>query len=616
MTGALHITLTTSSSVGLINLTRIDDGFRGCNTNFFHDSVSPAALDQIASFLFKGRNSAGSVTSYGGIYSEIVDPTWPNPKGRLVLRVLGTTGTAEADLVHGLHVIAGGIDVVADKGGTTAGTIWVGGDVTISSARKLFCTGMRIEGLTTPNGKILTLEADGDVVERALTELAAQIDFHSLASATPASDDEIVIWDTSAGSYKKSAISGLPSGEGGGGVTDHGALTGLSDDDHNQYLTTTRHDTTDRHALGTVVPHDTFLGLTDTPVNYTGAAGKTVVVNQAGNGIEFVAASGGGNGGPWFGDGCDGDIALDGTNTFSWASKSGSPAVYTLNRPVYADDITITNGAEINTNGYHLYISGTVTGALVCRSNGGAGGVGQAGNSGGTGGSAGAAAHAAGSLPAALAGRAGGLGYDSGYSGTAGNAQTNCDTLAAQAGSAGGRGGNYTASPPTNGSAAAGGTVTKLSYSDRSTMSLATMRIQVGATLGQWSLHGGGGSGGGGAYVSDGYSGGGGGSGGNGGNSVICVRTVAAGSSITQECKGGAGGGGGAGYDSHAGGGGGGAGGSGGVAILIYGENGGTITQAVTGGTGGTGGAGSGTGQVGESGGNGPAGLAIQICTM
>ena len=42
----------------------------------------------------------------------------------------------------------------------------------------------------------------------------------------------------------------------GSGVTDHGNLDGLKDDDHTQYLNTTRHDTTTRHTLGTVVPHD------------------------------------------------------------------------------------------------------------------------------------------------------------------------------------------------------------------------------------------------------------------------------------------------------------------------------------------------------------------------
>jgi len=37
---------------------------------------------------------------------------------------------------------------------------------------------------------------------------------------------------------------------------DHGSVQGLGDDDHPQYLNTTRHDTTDRHPLGSVVPHD------------------------------------------------------------------------------------------------------------------------------------------------------------------------------------------------------------------------------------------------------------------------------------------------------------------------------------------------------------------------
>ncbi len=42
-----------------------------------------------------------------------------------------------------------------------------------------------------------------------------------------------------------------------GGQLDHGAaLSGLGDDDHTQYLNNTRHDTTTRHTLGTVVPHD------------------------------------------------------------------------------------------------------------------------------------------------------------------------------------------------------------------------------------------------------------------------------------------------------------------------------------------------------------------------
>lgn len=53
-------------------------------------------------------------------------------------------------------------------------------------------------------------------------------------------------------------------GDGAGGKLDHGlALTGLDDDDHPHYLNEARHDTTDRHTLGTVVPHDALADLTE-----------------------------------------------------------------------------------------------------------------------------------------------------------------------------------------------------------------------------------------------------------------------------------------------------------------------------------------------------------------
>jgi hypothetical protein len=48
-----------------------------------------------------------------------------------------------------------------------------------------------------------------------------------------------------------------------GSTVDHGNLLGLGDDDHTQYLNTTRHDTTDRHTLGSVVPHDVLASLTE-----------------------------------------------------------------------------------------------------------------------------------------------------------------------------------------------------------------------------------------------------------------------------------------------------------------------------------------------------------------
>jgi len=46
------------------------------------------------------------------------------------------------------------------------------------------------------------------------------------------------------------------------GKGDHGLeLDGLLDDDHTQYLNNARHDITERHALGTVVPHDNLADL-------------------------------------------------------------------------------------------------------------------------------------------------------------------------------------------------------------------------------------------------------------------------------------------------------------------------------------------------------------------
>jgi len=72
-----------------------------------------------------------------------------------------------------------------------------------------------------------------------------------------------------------------------GGIANHGALTGLLDDDHTQYLNNVRHDTVDRHTLGTVVPHDSFLGLSDTPGSYSGLRGKFPVINPDENALIF-----------------------------------------------------------------------------------------------------------------------------------------------------------------------------------------------------------------------------------------------------------------------------------------------------------------------------------------
>lgn len=88
------------------------------------------------------------------------------------------------------------------------------------------------------------------------------------------------------------------------GITDHGALTGLADDDHPQYLTTDRHDTTARHG-STVVDHGLIAGLGDDD--------HTQYHNDARGDARYLKLTGGT---------VSGDVAIAGTLDL----KGGSPA--------------------------------------------------------------------------------------------------------------------------------------------------------------------------------------------------------------------------------------------------------------------------------------------------
>jgi hypothetical protein len=74
---------------------------------------------------------------------------------------------------------------------------------------------------------------------------------------------------------------------------DHGQLEGLGDDDHEQYLTQGRHDTTDRHQLGTVVPHDIHsnlsgLGTDDHPQYLNNARHDLKSAHQLGTVVPYA----------------------------------------------------------------------------------------------------------------------------------------------------------------------------------------------------------------------------------------------------------------------------------------------------------------------------------------
>ena len=145
-----------------------------------------------------------------------------------------------------------------------------------------------------------------------------------------------------------------------------------------------------------------------------------------------------------YGSGFDGDVALDGTNTFAaFTTKVGS--AYTLTRTVYTNNLTISNNASLDPNGFGIYVKDTLAFSGfndVIRSNGnnggngssnptfGTGGTSRAGgatnyiimNTGGAGGNGGNSSNAGGSIAVSVnyvggIGGSGGFGYPTGNSG-------------------------------------------------------------------------------------------------------------------------------------------------------------------------------------------------------
>ena len=88
-------------------------------------------------------------------------------------------------------------------------------------------------------------------------------------------------------------------GGAGGGVTEHGLLTGLSDDDHSQYLNETRHDALDHTGLTgipTAYTNEMAQDATGTLITNGTQSGITVTYDDANNKIDFtVTATGTGD---------------------------------------------------------------------------------------------------------------------------------------------------------------------------------------------------------------------------------------------------------------------------------------------------------------------------------
>lgn len=354
----------------------------------------------------------------------------------------------------------------------------------------------------------------------------------------------------------------------------------------------------------------------------TGTAGQATTYNFTGAGVTAAVASstatftipgGGSSAGTFvFGDGSDGPVVMDGTNTFAaFASKVGS--VYTLTRDVFPTTLTITSGAQLKTSNYKIIcytsIGDCSTGATPPIFATGANGT-NASNT--TGGGGGALGFVNGSLGWGGQGGAG----TSGGTGAGGNGSIGSKPSGRV--SNGGRGGNFGAGSGGTGSGGGGGASNPATAPTPYPFPFPTDRMYVydqvggGGTATPSTITGGSGGSGGGAGGGNGTgTGGGGGGGGAAGNvCYIAAKDIHVGNYQLVGCDGGVGGNGGTPIPNNCGGGGGGSGGGGGYMHIVYQTLSGTgsLTFTCAGGNGGTHGNGTGTGTNGNDGGGGTGG--------
>lgn len=347
---------------------------------------------------------------------------------------------------------------------------------------------------------------------------------------------------------------------------------------------------------------------TDPTLSGNGSAGSPLsATNVSTQTINLLEAS-------LFGDGSDGDCAMDGASACSCVTRVGS--TYTADRDCFFDDLDVDAGITFKPDGYRVWIRNTLVNDGTIHTNGGNGGIGSVI-------SAGASAYTSVPRPLAATATTGGAGGTSGggaagggngslaaYRGmenTGGAAGVGapfgtCVSTSAQDGGDGGRGkgggsGAGSCRPALSsgvtGTNAGTVTVTATSNGDIHDIRQAMeSRFITGAT--KFSTGSGGGGGG------SGFTGNGGGGGGGGGLMFIAAR-VYSGSGLIQA----RGGNGGNGTQSGGAGPGGGGGGGGGYISFILGSGADPVLD-VSGGAGGLGGPGGNSSQLdGGEGGDG-----------
>lgn len=295
-----------------------------------------------------------------------------------------------------------------------------------------------------------------------------------------------------------------------------------------------------------------------------------------------------GNGLAIFGDGSDGSPTFDGTTTI--LGMAPSSGVYTMARDLFLASPTINSGVTIVTNGFRLFVSGTLTNN---------GTIGWTGNTGGNGTTVGGAAGAA--LSSANSPFNSGTVGVAGAAGATGAGANGGSAAARSYGGAAGHGGSGS-----SGGGGSGGTVTAPTANQGSIRSVPTALITALFNQGTWlGAQGGAGAGSGGGDSTN--AGGGGGSG--GGIVVVAARFITGTGTISAN-------GGNGGNGNGTGNTGGGGGGGGGLLIVVSSSvvnSGGTsaISGQTTTANGGTHGTSNGSGGAAIT--NGSAGTVILI---
>lgn len=129
-------------------------------------------------------------------------------------------------------------------------------------------------GHVTDHEKIHDLLNEFDTTDQASTKGDLLVVSGGTIKRLPVGTDDQVLTADSA------EAAGVKWATGGGGVTDHGDLTGLVDDDHSQYLNETRHDADDHSALQIVEAQITDLDHTDVDAVHVDQAAEIAVVTE------------------------------------------------------------------------------------------------------------------------------------------------------------------------------------------------------------------------------------------------------------------------------------------------------------------------------------------------